>query len=174
MPTSLNALKLWKVYLAQNQFTLVTDHESLKYIKTQPNLSARQIRWLDLLQEYNFNVVYWPGEKNVVADALSRRPTEAINAFVEVKPDSALQGAIRVGYGKDRYFGPIYSHLKDPKRRKDPKIEARSKLFSLENNLLYFVVEGSHRLSVPKDKGIRLRLLQESHDGPLSGHLGFE
>jgi hypothetical protein len=31
---------------------LYTDHKSLKFIFTQPNLSLRQLRWLDLIKDY--------------------------------------------------------------------------------------------------------------------------
>ena len=35
------------------------------------DLNLRQWRWLELLKEYDINVLYQPGEANVVADALS-------------------------------------------------------------------------------------------------------
>ena len=67
------ALLEWRHYLLGNQFTVYTDHQALTWLRTQPNLSTRQARWLDLFTEYNYIVEYIKGENNPVADALSRR-----------------------------------------------------------------------------------------------------
>ena len=55
-----------------NHFIVVTDHNSLKYLQTQPTLSRRQARWSEFLAKFDFEIVYRPGKGNVVADALSR------------------------------------------------------------------------------------------------------
>ena len=55
-----------------NHFIVVTDHNSLKYLQTQPTLSRRQARWSEFLSEFDFEIVYRLGKGNVVADALSR------------------------------------------------------------------------------------------------------
>jgi hypothetical protein len=67
------ALKIWRHYLLGNLCNIFTDHKSLKYIFTQPELNMRQRRWLELIKDYNLNVQYHPGKANVVADALSRK-----------------------------------------------------------------------------------------------------
>ena len=54
------------------QFKIVTDHHSLKYLMTQPNLSKRQARWLEMLAEFDFEIVHRRGKSNVVVDALSK------------------------------------------------------------------------------------------------------
>ncbi|CAJ0637633.1 6712_t:CDS:2 [Entrophospora sp. SA101] len=68
-----HAIKLWRPYLEGQRFTVITDHASLEYIKSQTNLSQRQARWLEVLQATDFDVKYRPGKTNVVADALSRQ-----------------------------------------------------------------------------------------------------
>jgi hypothetical protein len=68
-----HALKIWRHYLLGNVCNIFTDHKSLKYIFTQPELNMRQRRWLELIKDYNLNVQYHPGKANVVADALSRK-----------------------------------------------------------------------------------------------------
>jgi hypothetical protein len=50
---------------------IYTDHKSLKYLFTQPDLNMRQRRWLELIKDYELKVHYHPGKANVVADTLS-------------------------------------------------------------------------------------------------------
>ncbi|MCO5573909.1 hypothetical protein L7F22_027685 [Adiantum nelumboides] len=69
----IHALKLWRHYLLSRKFQLVTDHKILKWIFTQPNLNMRQRRWIELLQEYHFDIKYRFGKDNVIADGLSRK-----------------------------------------------------------------------------------------------------
>ena len=68
------ACKSWRHYLHSGKpFTVLSDHQSLRFFTTQPLLSARQARWKDQLAEFDFTIKYIEGPKNVVADALSRR-----------------------------------------------------------------------------------------------------
>ncbi|KAI3714818.1 hypothetical protein L6452_21778 [Arctium lappa] len=67
------ALKLWRHYLYGTKCTLYTDHKSLKYVFGQKELNMRQRRWLELLKDYDCELLYHPGKANVVVDALSRK-----------------------------------------------------------------------------------------------------
>ncbi|WVZ89116.1 hypothetical protein U9M48_035568 [Paspalum notatum var. saurae] len=67
-----HALKIWRHYLLGNTCHIYTDHKSLKYILTQPELNMRQRRWLELIKDYDLEIHYHPGKANVMADALSR------------------------------------------------------------------------------------------------------
>ncbi|KAD2805171.1 hypothetical protein E3N88_38548 [Mikania micrantha] len=67
------ALKIWRHYLYGVKCTIYTDHKSLKYFFTQKELNMRQRRWLELLKDYDCEILYHPGKANVVADALSRK-----------------------------------------------------------------------------------------------------
>jgi hypothetical protein len=52
---------------------IYTDHKSLKYLFTQPDLNMRQRRWLELIKDYEFEVHYHLEKANVVVDALSHK-----------------------------------------------------------------------------------------------------
>src|SRR3954470_23007394 len=68
-----HVIKIWRHYLEGQKFTVITDHQSLKYLNTQPTLTRRQAAWVGLLQAYNFDIIYKPGKTNVVANTLSRQ-----------------------------------------------------------------------------------------------------
>ena len=67
------ALKTWRHYLLGNRCEIFTDHQSLKYIFTQPDLNLRPRRWVELITDFDLGITYTPGKANVMADALSRK-----------------------------------------------------------------------------------------------------
>ena len=84
-----DACSHWRQYLHSDEpFRLLTDHDSIKYHRTMPNLTGRLARWVEKLAEFNSTVEHIPGVKNVVADALSRR--------ADYKDDTAVLAAARV------------------------------------------------------------------------------
>ena len=66
-----HALLTWRHLLLGRKVDIFTDHKSLKYIFTQPNLNLRQTRWVEMIQEYNPSIEYTLGKANVNAYALS-------------------------------------------------------------------------------------------------------
>jgi hypothetical protein len=54
------------------KFRWFTDHKGLIYVLKQKGLTGRQARWMEKLSEFDFEVIYVPGEQNTLADALSR------------------------------------------------------------------------------------------------------
>src|SRR3954469_14860567 len=73
LPAVIYALKLWRHYLVGNRCEVYTDHQSLKYLFTQPDLNLRQQRWLETIADFNMDISYTPGKANVMADALSHK-----------------------------------------------------------------------------------------------------
>lgn len=68
----------WRYFLLGHQFELHSDHCSLQYIFTQLNLNTQQYHWMEFLCEYEFDVHYIKGKKNIVVDSLSRRMHEIL------------------------------------------------------------------------------------------------
>jgi hypothetical protein len=64
--------KKFRHYLLGYKVIFYTDHYSLKYLVNEPDLSGRIVRWILLLQEFNYEVVVKSGKSNSNADYLSR------------------------------------------------------------------------------------------------------
>ncbi|KAH7724395.1 gagpol and env protein precursor [Aphelenchoides avenae] len=70
------ALRKFKYFVANAHIVVRTDHQPLVYLFKQANLSNRLLRWADEIQPYcnddKLRIEYIKGEKNRVADSLSR------------------------------------------------------------------------------------------------------
>ncbi|WVZ84759.1 hypothetical protein U9M48_031750 [Paspalum notatum var. saurae] len=145
------ALKKWRHYLLGNTCHIYTDHKSLKYIFTQPELNMRQRRWLELIKDYDLEVHYHPGKANVVADALSRK---AHCNFIEARP------TVRVlcSQKQDKGMAHIRDEINDKKKA----------CFKLDEGVFWF----KNRLVVPKDMELRKKILDEAHTSMFTLHPG--
>nr|GEV78317.1 reverse transcriptase domain-containing protein [Tanacetum cinerariifolium] len=63
--------KFWS-YLIMNKSIVHTDHSALKYLFAKKDAKARLLRWVLLLQEFDFKVLDTKGADNLAADHLSR------------------------------------------------------------------------------------------------------
>ena len=187
-----DALRQWKHYLLGVSFSIHSDHESLKYLFSQKELSGRLLRWCDFLQQFDFgDVQYLPGTKNSVGDALSRPPETSgpagTLASLEVRPHNAVQAdvlyhfalstptshlheVIRDYLPADPDFGYILEALKDPNF--DVQNSNIRNRFSLQDNIVYWHDNHAKRVCVPRE--LRKTLLKEAHDTPLMGHMGID
>jgi hypothetical protein len=59
--------------LYETKCTVFTDHKSLQHIYDQMEYNMRQRKWLELLNDYNYDIKYHIGKANVVADALRKK-----------------------------------------------------------------------------------------------------
>jgi hypothetical protein len=178
-----HALKVWRHYIIGKRCEVYSDHKSLKYIFTQPDLNLRQRRWLELIKHYDLGINYHPGKANVIADALSRRSHLNMLAMRELLPefckefeklnlgwvsnakviamevDSTLEQDIRKCQLEDAKIQEIKEHIK----------EEKALGFSIaEQGTLWY----KKRLCVPKVKEIRELILRKAHDSAYSMHPG--
>ena len=105
----IHALKVWKHYLLGVEFLVKTDHQSLKYFLSQPNISERHIKWATFLQGFHFQIIYKPRKENIVVDALSRRPIVQ-NISIAFHSDLEL---LKNDYEMDKDFKTIISFHKN-------------------------------------------------------------
>ncbi|GJS71313.1 reverse transcriptase domain-containing protein [Tanacetum coccineum] len=82
------ALKMWRHYLYGTKCVVFIDHKSLQHILDQKELSMRQLRWLELLSDYDCKLRYHPGKANMI-----------LNAQVEARKEE--------NYGTEDLYGMI-------------------------------------------------------------------
>ena len=75
-------LEPFRLYLYDRQFTIQSDHNPLQPIlgsrSAVPTLAAQRLqRWVIILSAFRYELQCIPGERNTVADALSRLPLPA-------------------------------------------------------------------------------------------------
>eukprot|EP01018_Ginkgo_biloba_P018972 Gb_14590 [translate_table: standard] len=82
-----HAIQIWKHYLKNNDFEVVTDHKPLLSFLPKGELGSRHYRWAMLFEEFRPKIIYRAGKENVVADALLRIP--------QVNSVSLVEGTLR-------------------------------------------------------------------------------
>ncbi|KAG3201119.1 hypothetical protein PC128_g4133 [Phytophthora cactorum] len=135
-------------------------------------------RWLSFFAEYDFRVEYKPGRLNVVADALSRRPDDAVKTAdanrigVESvsSPSSSLIDNVKAVYASDADAKQLLSYASAPsdeaRRKLAPHLRARAHRYRVHEVLLLY--------SAVDDYDLRMRIMYEYHDAPTTGHPGRE
>jgi hypothetical protein len=173
-----DALRVWRPYLDGQKFTIVTDHQALTHFNSQVKVSRHQARWLEFLQEFDYNLIYKPGTTNRVADPLSRR-THDLNLITVLTEDQPRRESFQQGYLEDAKFQDLYEYLKNPPS--DPttipkELVPKVKHYWVQDDLLYFSPHAVdfYRLVVPEYKDLRMNILQDHHDIPTAGHMGID
>ncbi|TYK29812.1 retrotransposon protein, putative, Ty3-gypsy subclass [Cucumis melo var. makuwa] len=72
--------------LKSHEIQIFADHKSLKYFFTQKELNMRQRRWLELVKDYDCEILYHLGKENVVADVLSRKVAHSAALITKQAP----------------------------------------------------------------------------------------
>ena len=72
------AFEKFRSYLIGMKVIVHTDHAALRYLMSKKDAKLRLIRWILLLQEFDFEVMDRKGSENQFADHLSRLEEEAM------------------------------------------------------------------------------------------------
>ena len=146
----------------------------------------RQRRWLELLKDYDVNILYHPGKANVVADALSRKSVENLAMLITRQP--SLQKEMRqfdlevVAPEVPAILAALVvqptllERIRD-QQSLDPYLQkVRCDVESGRGDDFSVGSDGAlrfrNRLCVPKDEAIQRTILQEAHQSPYSVHKG--
>ncbi|TYK21999.1 ty3-gypsy retrotransposon protein [Cucumis melo var. makuwa] len=153
-------LKIWIHYLYGENIQIFIDHKSLKYFFTHKELNMRQRRWLELVKDYDCEILYHPGKANVVADALSRKVAHSA-AFITKKAPLL----------SDFERAEIAVSLNDPylvmKRLLVKAGQGEDFSISSDDGLTF-----DGRLCVSEDNAVKTKLLTEAHSYPFTMYPG--
>ncbi|KAJ1039706.1 hypothetical protein NDA10_003202 [Ustilago hordei] len=174
-------LTQWRHMLAglPSQLVILTDHEALKYFKSQRCITGRQARWAILLADFDFILQYRPGGKGGEPDALTRR-TDMQPAGEEQDHNSIASKGLR---DLVKIFQPLDQELQEIHRTKP--FEVRDNLWYSGGRLVIPKVimpgrtNNRHSRSAKEVDGqslsvehLRFMVMTQCHDGITAGHVG--
>ena len=117
----IRALKAWRPYLISPPEPTIfyTDHQNITYFRQPQDLTARQMRWHSILQEYPIRFVHISGHKNGALDLLSRMAhfIPSVTPQLTLIPDSLVDR----GRGGVKNLNPGSFSIKTTKIMKKPK-----------------------------------------------------
>ena len=155
------AVRKWRQYLLGHSFTILTDHQSLKELMTQVVQTLEQHTYLARLMGYDYHIQYRLGSHNQAADALSRLPEGASQAFLILSvPCLTFLDEL---HDQLRTNSTFQQKLLDVQNHPDHHPE-----FSIADKLLLY----KGRIWLPSDIPIITTLLTEYHATPTGGHAG--
>ena len=148
------SLEMWSHYLWPKEFFIHSDHESLKYLRSQNNLNRRHAKWVEFIESFPYIIKHKKGKDNVIADALSRRYT------LLSQLDCRIFGleSIKEQYALDSDFKDVLLQCREGRTWNK---------FVLNDGFLF----RANCLCIPVGS-VHLLLLQEAHGGGLMGHFG--
>ncbi|GBG59791.1 hypothetical protein CBR_g54895 [Chara braunii] len=160
----MQALEHWKHYLLGRHFKVYSDHETLRWLKTEAKMTPKLTRWAAEIDQYDFELKPVKGKYNVVADALSRRSDYfgVIVHYLDIGKD--LQEKVRQAYAHDPIYNDLLKRVKEAPETEPDYRTTEGLLFEKTN-----VVE---LLCVPNSEEIRSLILGECHD--TEGHFGWQ
>nr|GEY38474.1 hypothetical protein [Tanacetum cinerariifolium] len=140
---------------------VLTDHFSLKYLLNQKLTTPFQFKWLPKLLRYDYEIVYKKGNKNVVADALSRMDLN--RELLQIYLSSVSSG--------------VWDKVKDSCKN---DLDTHNLIKSLEHHSYKGnkyswtgeILKRKEKVVVGNDLKLKKKLVQHFHDEAIGGHSG--
>ncbi|GJV58701.1 reverse transcriptase domain-containing protein [Tanacetum coccineum] len=175
------AFEKFRSYLVMNKCTVYTDHSALKYLFAKKDSKARLLRWVLLLQEFDFDVVDTKGAENLAADHLSRLENPHKNELdpKEINEKFPLEtlSSIAALDSSTPWFADIANYHAGNFVIKGMSSQQKRKFFK---DVKHYFWEDPFLFKICADQVIRRcvfgkeahDILMACHDGPTGGHHG--
>lgn len=105
------ALDKFRSYLLGFKVLVYSDHVALKYLLSKKDDKAHLIRWILLLQEFDFEIPDKKGSENVVADHLSRLIVEFTEDTLPISETSVDEQLLHIYQSPVPWFADIVNYL---------------------------------------------------------------
>nr|GEZ17841.1 reverse transcriptase domain-containing protein [Tanacetum cinerariifolium] len=175
------AFEKFRSYLIMNKSIVYTDHSALKYLFAKKEVKARLLRWILLLQEFDFKVIDTCRAENYAADYLSRLENPYENTFdpKEINETFPLESLNKVAH-KDPST-PWFADLANYHARKfiikGMTSQQRQRFFK---DARHYFWHNPYLFRTCADQIIRrcvagkeaIDILNACHSGPTGGHYG--
>ncbi|GJT22389.1 reverse transcriptase domain-containing protein [Tanacetum coccineum] len=175
------AFEKFRSYLIMNKSVVYTDHSALKYLFNKKDAKARLLRWVLLLQEFDFKVIDTKGAENYAADHLSRLENPYENTFdpKEITETFPLE-TLSVLTSKDQstpWFADFANYHAGKFIKKGMSTQEKNKFFK---DVKHYFWDDPFLFKTCADQIIRrcvdgkeaLEILEACHSGPTGGHYG--
>jgi hypothetical protein len=159
-----HALKMWRNYLLDRRFVLMTNHCGLGHLFDQPKLNARQARWMALLNEFDFEIKHTKGKEKRVANALSRS-VKMIHLEAVSTCETNVKDRVRNTQETYAFFKIMTSYLK-----KEPTGIKYEGYKMLDEGLLTY----RNTLYIPSCDDLKRFIMDELHKRPYTGNPGYQ
>ncbi|GJY33771.1 reverse transcriptase domain-containing protein, partial [Tanacetum coccineum] len=170
------AFEKFRSYLIMNKSIVYTDHSALKYLFNKKDAKARLLRWVLLLQEFDFSVIDTKGAKNYAADHLSHLENPYENVFYpkEINETFPLETLNTVTSHDDQntpWFADIANYHAGNFLIKGMSTQQKRKFFK---DIKHYFWDDPYLFSTCADQIIRrcvfgqeaLEILKACHEGP--------
>ncbi len=155
------ACRQFNSYLWGTRFTIRTDHQPVVSVFKHRTKSPRMNRWILEMRDYQYQIEYKEGRKNVVADHLNR-PVRIIQNNEEQWLGKSKEELIEM-QRRERRWNEVVEYLRGGRVPRSRFPRATIDQFTLEDGTILYV------LVVPQE--LRQAAMQYIHDKE-SGHLG--
>ncbi|GJV16516.1 reverse transcriptase domain-containing protein [Tanacetum coccineum] len=172
------AFEKFRSYLIMNKSVVYTD--ALKYLFNKKDAKARLLRWVLLLQEFDFSVIDTKGAENYAADHLSRLENPYENVFDpkeinETFPLETLNTVTSHDNQSTPWFADIANYHAGNFLIKGMSTQQKRKFFK---DIKHYFWDDPYLFRTCADQIIRrcvfgqeaLEILKACHEGPTGGH----
>ena len=105
------AVAHFRCYLFGNPFTIITDHQPLKWLMESDKLTGKLARWALILQEYDFDVVHRLGTANLDVDGLSRNPSTSQQDAIGARWHDEVDEEMVPGWHASAFLSILVPHV---------------------------------------------------------------